>query len=242
MKKIALITGSSRGIGKAIALRLAEDGFLILLHGLHESKELKDTEKELKKRNALVMTLCFDVSKKQEIDSACALILKKVGRVDVLINNAGISKDNLFSNISDQEWDDVIKTDLYGPFYLMKQILPAMKKNEYGRIINISSIAVRGAFGKTNYAAAKSGLIGLTKSLALEVGKFNITVNAICPGYIETDLSNSIPGKYRKQFLSQTALGRPGKPEEVASLVAYLASPESSYLTGAAIDVNGGWL
>lgn len=242
MEQIGLITGSTRGIGKAIALRLARDNFKIILHGLHQSKELKTTEKELKKLNALAMTICFDVSKKEEVESACSSILKRVDVVDVLVNNAGIVRDKTFIKMSDEEWDEVIKTNLYGPFYVTQKLLPKMKSRAYGRIINISSIAARGAFGKANYASAKAGLIAMTNSLALEVAKYNITANTVCPGFIETNINSSIPEKYRGQMLSQVAMGRMGSPGEVASVVSFLAGKESSYITGAVIDVNGGWL
>lgn len=242
MKQTALVTGSSRGIGKAIALRLGKDGYRLILHGSRKSEALKATEKELKKLSLLVLTTYFDVSNKAEVESACVSILKKVDAVDVLVNNAGIVRDKTFIKMSEKEWDEVLKTNLYGPFYVTKQLLPKMKEHGYGRIINISSIAARGAYGKTNYAAAKAGLIGMTKSLAQEVAKYNITVNVVCPGFIQTEMATSIPDKYKKQLLSQVALGRMGTPQEVASLVAYLANKESSYITGAAIDINGGWL
>lgn len=239
--KTALVTGSSRGIGKAIALRLAKEGYQIILHGFHMSDELKVTEKELKKLGASIMTTCFDITSKAAVELACNSLLKKIDGVDVLVNNAGIVRDKTFIKMSEQEWDEVLKTNLYGPFYVTQQLLPKMKERVYGRIINISSIAaIRGAYGKTNYAASKAGLIGMTKSLALEVAKHNITVNAICPGWIQTEINAVIPDKYKKQSLSQVALGRMGTPSEVASLVAYLASKDSSYITGAVIDINGG--
>lgn len=243
MKRTALVTGSSRGIGKAIALRLAKAGYRIILHGSCISESLKAAEKELKKLGVLTMTTYFDVSNKPAVELGCSSILKKIDAVDVLVNNAGIVRDRTFIKMSQQEWDIVLKTNLYGSFYVTQQLLPGMVKRGFGRIINISSIAAqRGAYGKTNYAAAKAGLIGMTKSLAWEVGKYNITVNAICPGYIDTDMSAKIPIKYRKQFSYQIAMGRIGTPVEVASLVVYLASKDSSYITGAVIDVNGGWL
>lgn len=243
MRQTALVTGSSRGIGRAIALGLAQSNYKIILHASCASAALNATKKELKKLNALALTTCFDVSNKAEVESACASILKEVDLVDVLVNNAGIVRDKTFLKMSEQEWDEVIKTNLYGPFFVIRQLLPKMKENGYGRIINVSSIAAqRGAYGKVNYSAAKAGLIGMTKSLAQEVAKYNITVNAICPGWIETKMSASIPDKYKKQLLSQVALGRMGTPEEVASLVAYLASQDSSYITGAVVDINGGWL
>lgn len=242
MKQTAFVTGSSSGIGRAIAIRLAKEGYRIILHGKQASPALTVTQKELKKLGVSAMTICFDVSSKVAVESACSKVLEKVGVVDVLVNNAGISLDRILVEMSEREWDEVIKTNLYGPFYVAQQLLPQMIKRAFGRIINVSSIAARGAFGKTNYAAAKAGLIGMTKSLALEVGKYNITVNAVCPGYIDTKMATDIPAKYKKKFLSQIALGRVGDPSEVAGIVAFLAGRESSYITGAVIDVNGGWL
>ncbi len=242
MKKIAFATGSSRGIGRSIALRLAKDGFQVVLHGMSPSSSLTATEKELKKLKAHALTICFDVSKSDEVESSCKKILEKVKKIDVLVNSSGISRDKTLVKMSNEDWDVVLKTNLYGPFYITKELLPLMKKQGYGRIINISSVAVRGAFGKANYAASKAGLIGFTKSVALEVAKDNITVNAVCPGFIGTGMSAQIPEKYQEQILSRIAIGRSGKPEEVASLVAYLASSESSYITGAVFDVHGGWL
>lgn len=241
-QKVALITGSSRGIGKAIAIVLAQSGQKIILHGSRASEALKNTEFELQTLGAYKSTLICDLSDGKEVKSACAQILKETETVDILVNNAGTTRDRLFSKMSNKEFDDVIKTNLYGQFYMIQQLLPKMQKQNFGRIINMSSIAVRGAFGKTNYSAAKAGVIGLTKSLALEVGKYNITVNAVCPGYIDTEMSASIPKIYREQFLKQIALGRIGSPEEVAGVVSFLASKQASYVSGAVIDVNGGWL
>ena len=241
-QKTALVTGSSRGIGKAIALRLAKDGYKIILHGSRPSEAFRGVQKDLEKLDSLAMATYFDVSDKNAVIMGCRSILKRVGRVDVLVNNAGIVRDSIFTKMSEKEWDEVIKTNLYGPFYITQQFLAKMIRRKFGRIINISSIASRGAFGKANYAAAKAGLLGMTKSLAQEVARYNITVNAVCPGFIETEMSTSIPSKYRKQLLSKISLGRAGTPAEVASLVAYLASSESSYITGTAIDINGGWI
>lgn len=237
MRKIALITGSSRGIGKAIALRLCDEGFAIILHGKTPSNELKKTEREIKKRGKLERTVYFDVSIQSEVETAC----KTLDRVDILVNNAAVSHDVTLAKMSIKQWDDVIKTNLYGPYFVTKCLLPQMIYRKSGRIINIASIAAYGAYGKANYAAAKAGLIGLTKSLALEVAKHTITVNAVCPGFITTGLSASIPKLYQKDILSHVASGRAGTPEEVANLVNFLASDQNSYLTGTAIDINGGW-
>ena len=243
MKQIALITGSSRGIGKEIARELIQSGFQIVLHASKMSNELKDTEFELKKLDPKTSSVVFDVSDGAAIERACKDIFKSIGRVDVLINNAGIARDKTLVNMSDDDWDSVMKVNLYGPFFVTKNVLPGMIENNYGRIINISSIAAqRGAYGKTNYAAAKSGLIGFTKSLALETGRYNVTVNAICPGLIDTEMSRAIPEKYVQKAIEQISLRRVGRTEEIASLVSFLASEKSSYITGAVLDVNGGWL
>lgn len=241
-RKVALVTGSSRGIGKAIAIALAKSGHDIVLHASRASETLESTERELKALGAWVATTICDVSNKKAVESSCTRMLESVGTVDILVNNAGASIDTVFTKMTDQEFDAVIKTNLYGPFYVTHHLLPKMQEHAFGRIINMSSIAARGAFGKTNYSAAKAGVIGFTKSLALEVGKYNITVNAVCPGYIDTELSASIPKEYRNQFLKQIALGRIGSPEEVANVVTFLASEQASYVSGAVIDVNGGWL
>jgi len=241
--KTAFVTGSSRGIGKAIVLLLAREGYRIILHGSRMSKALEKTEYELRKLGVTTLTSCFDISDKVDVETACSSFIEKIDKVDVLVNNAGISKDKTFLKMSYEEWDGVVRTNLYGTFYVTKQLLPNMISQKFGRIINISSIAAeRGAYGKSNYAAAKAGIIAMTKSLALEVGRYNITVNAVCPGFINTDMAESIPTRYRDQFLSQIALARIGKPSEVASLIAFLASSNSSYITGAVIDINGGWL
>jgi 3-oxoacyl-[acyl-carrier protein] reductase len=241
--RTAFITGSSRGIGQAIALDLAKAGYRILLHAKTPSQKLAETELAIKQIGAPVKTFCFDLLNQSAIESTAVAMLTEFDQIDILVNNAAISQDASLLKMTWEAWDQVIQADLYGPFHLTKALLPAMKKNQFGRIINFSSIAAeKGAFGKANYAAAKAGLIGFTKSLAWEVGKYKITANAICPGWIDTDMTRSIPEKYRHEALSQIAMGRLGQPAEVAGLVTFLASEASSYITGAVIDVNGGCL
>jgi len=243
MTQIAFITGSSRGIGKAIAIKLASQGYTVVIHGTKNNDNLQITERELKIISKNVHSTFFDVTDPCEVDTKITEVLKKVGEISILINNAGIIKDRTLINMSDQEWDQVIKTNLYGPFFVTRKILPFMQKNMYGRIVNISSIiAMKGNFGQTNYAASKAGLIGMTKSLAQEVAKYNITVNAICPGLIDTDMTKGIPNQYIAKLLEKVSLKRQGSGEEIAEVVSFLTSNNSSYITGAAIDINGGWL
>ena len=241
MKQTAFITGSSRGIGKAIALRLAKDGYGIILHCSKPGKEIKTTKSEIEKMGVPVAIECFDICSCKAVELGCKSILKKNKSIDILVNNAAVLKDNPLLNMPIDDWNLVLKTNLYGPFYILKQLLPRMIKNRYGKVINISSKAADGAYGKSNYSAAKAGLIALTKSVALEVAKYNINVNAVCPGYIKTEMSSQIPSKRKQLFLKQIAMGRVGKPSEVAELVAFLTSKENSYITGAVIDINGGW-
>lgn len=243
MTQIALITGSSRGIGKAIAIKLASQGYTVVLHGIKNSENLQITERELKLISKNVHSTFFDVTDPLEVDTKITEIIKYVGEISILVNNAGITKDKTLIKMSDQQWDQVIKTNLYGPFFITKKILPLMQKNTYGRIINIASaIALKGNFGQTNYAASKAGLIGMTKSLAQEVAKYDITVNAVCPGLVDTDMTRIIPDQHLAKLLEKVSLRRKGSGEEIAELVSFLASSNSSYITGAAIDINGGWL
>ena len=243
MTQIALITGSSRGIGKAIAIKLASQGYTVVLHGIKNSENLQITERELKLISKNVHSTFFDVTDPFEVDTKITEIIKYVGEISILVNNAGITQDKTLIKMSDQQWDQVIKTNLYGPFFITKKILPLMQKNMYGRIINLASaIALKGNFGQTNYAASKAGLIGMTKSLAQEVAKYDITVNAVCPGLVDTDMTRIILNQHLAKLLEKVSLRRKGSGEEIAELVSFLASSNSSYITGAAIDINGGWL
>ena len=220
MNHVALVTGSTRGIGKAITVKFTQSGIKTVIHG---SKD-------------------FDVSDQNSVTRGCAKILDKYGNIDILVNNAGINRDRTLLKMSFEEWDEVIKTNLYGTFYVTQAILPNMIKQKSGRIINISSIiGQNGAFGQTNYAAAKAGIIGFTKSLALEVAKYQITVNAVCPGFIDSEMTKTIPADILKTKLAQIPLGRLGKSEEIASIVDFLASEGSSYITGGIFNVDGGW-
>lgn len=243
MKKVAFITGSTRGIGKATALKFANNGYTVVLNGTKETKESTNLIRKIKKISPQSSIFYFDVSNGKQVEDSCQKIIRKYKKIDVLVNNAGILRDRSFLKMSFEEWDCVIKTNLYGVFFVTKQILPLMVNNNFGRVINISSImGVTGNFGQTNYATTKAGLIAFTKSLAKEVAKYNVTVNAIRPGLVETDIMGSISEEFRSKLLEKIPLGRMAKPEEIAELALFLSSNESSYITGAAIDANGGWL
>ena len=234
--KVVLITGASGGIGKAIAKKFAEAGAKVALNDIVQAEEnLKKTAEELGGRYFLA-----DVSKLEEVEKMIRDIQKEFGRLDILVNNAGICQDKTLAKMTKEEWQRVIDVDLTGVFNCTKAALPLIIANQ-GKIISISSlVGQRGNFGQTNYAAAKAGIIGFTKALSKEVGRFGVTVNAIAPGFIETRLTENLPPELKETIKKFTPLGRFGKPEEVASLVVFLASEEADFITGAVINIDGG--
>ena len=238
--QIALITGASRGIGRAIALELGRQGAIVVGTATTEegagiiSNYLR--EAELKGEGMML-----NVNNAAQIESLLKAVHDKFGDIVILVNNAGITRDNLLIRMKDEEWDDIIETDLKSVFRLSRSVLRPMMKARYGRIINISSVVgATGNMGQANYAAAKAGIFGFSKSLAREVGSRNITVNCIAPGFIETDMTRSLTSQQQQNLIQHVPLGRLGRPEEIASAVAFIASPAAGYITGATIHVNGG--
>lgn len=238
--KIALITGASRGIGQAIALELGRCGAVVI--GTSTSAPGADgIGRQLAAAGAQGTGIVLNVNDPQQAGAAVPDIQKRFGDIAILVNNAGITRDNLLVRMKDEEWDEIMATDLKSVYRLSKLVLRSMMKARYGRIINISSVVgVTGNAGQTNYAAAKAGIIGFSKSLAREVGSRNITVNCIAPGFIDTDMTRALSEEQRGALIQQIPLGRLGRPEDVAAAVAFLASPAADYVTGCTLHVNGG--
>jgi 3-oxoacyl-[acyl-carrier protein] reductase len=238
--RIAFVTGASRGIGRAIALTLSGQGFDIIV----ASPEVENNEKvagEIRDAGGQAATLDFDVSSPDSVKDGIAAILKQKGSVDVLINNAGITRDGLAMRMKPSDWDLVLKINLHGAFHCIQQVLPGMMRNRWGRIVNMASVVGQaGSAGQANYAASKAGLIGLTKALAQEMASRGITVNAIAPGYVDTDMTQKLPEEVRQKILAGVPMGRMGTPQDIANAVKFLVSEDASYITGHILAVNGG--
>jgi len=238
--KVALISGAGRGIGKSIAMTLAKSGCKVICVSKNISSCGKVAE-EIVANGGFAEAMALDVSKSTEVKAACAEILKKYDAVDILVNNAGITRDNLIMRMSDEEWDAVIATNLSSCFYFSRNLVRAMMGKRWGRIINVSSVtALGGNAGQANYAAAKSGIIGFTKTLARELAPRNITVNAVAPGFIDTDMTAALPPAIMETLKNAIPLKHTGKPEDIAAACAFLASDQSAYITGQVLSVNGG--
>ena len=239
-KKVALVTGASRGIGKAIAIELAKNKVNIVINYNRDEQEAVAVAEEIKKIGVESIAVKADISKFEDCAAMMEIISKRFGSLNILVNNAGALSDKTLKNMTKEQWDFVVRTNLDGTFNVTKNALPLMKDN--GRIINISSIVgLRGNFGQTHYAASKAGIIGFTKSLAKELGKRRITVNAVAPGFIDTQMTKNVPFIRRKIIMAMIPLGRAGNAEDVANLVGFLASDKSSYITGEVICVDGGF-
>jgi len=238
--RIALVTGASQGIGRACALELARAGATVALAARNEAK-LAEVASEIEAAGGQAAAFALDVSSKDSIKAGAKAVIARFGKVEILVNNAGITRDGLMLRMKRADWDDVLGTNLTGAFLLTQALLSPMLKNRWGRIINIASVVGRtGQAGQVNYAASKAGLIGLTRSMAREVASRGITVNAVAPGYIETPMTAVLDEKQRAAMMTAIPLGRPGTAADIAQSVAFLASDAASYITGHVLDVNGG--
>ena len=238
--KVALVTGASRGIGRHIALQLAQRGADVAINYRSRQSEGEEVAKEIEATGARALSFKADLSKMPEARSLVRQVQEQWGRIDILVNNAGITKDKSMKKLTDDDWNDVLDTNLGSVYATCSEVLKIMMDQKYGRIINITSfVGQAGNFGQANYAASKGGIIAFTKTLALEMAKYNITVNAIAPGFTETEMLAQVPENIREQIIARVPMGRFGKPEEIARAVVFLAA-EGDYITGQQINVNGG--
>lgn len=243
MSKVAFITGGTRGIGKQIAITLAKEGYDIAVNYRTENQDLVDTKNEIEKLKVQCFTVQGDVSDFDSTEKMIKDIIEKFGQIDVLVNNAGITKDMLLMRMKKEDFEAVIDVNLIGTFNVTKNTIPYMMKQKSGRIINLSSVVgISGNAGQTNYSASKAGIIGFTKSLAKEVGSRNILVNAVAPGFIQTQMTDVLKDEVKEEISKNIPLKRLGNVEDVANVVKFLASEDSSYITGQIIHVDGGML
>ena len=240
--RVALVTGASQGIGRACALRLAKDGATMAVAARSQEK-LNDLVQEINAAGGKSSAFPMDVAEEDQVNNAIKSALTQLGKIDILVNNAGITRDQLVMRMKRSDWDSVISTNLTSAYLCIQQVIGSMLKQRWGRIINITSIfGQMGQAGQANYAASKAGLIGLTMAIAREVGSRNITCNAVAPGFIETAMTARLGDDLKKEALKMIPLARIGTPEDVAAAVAFLASEETSYITGHVLSVNGGML
>ena len=243
MDKCALITGAIRGIRKQIAITLAKQGYNIALNYRKENEELENTKKEIEKIGVQILAVKGDVANFEDCENFVKQVIERFGQIDVLVNNAGITKDMLLMRMKKEDFEQVIDTNLVGTFNVTKNVVPYMMKARSGRIINISSVVgISGNAGQTNYSASKAGIIGFTKSLAKEIASRNILVNAVAPGFIETNMTDVLKDDVKQEIAKNIPLKRMGTAQDVANVVKFFASDDSSYITGQVINVDGGML
>ena len=240
-RKVVLITGGTRGIGKSVAERFAKEGYNLVLNYVSENTDIESIKNNFKEYGNEVLILKADVSKFDECENLVKETISKFGKIDVLVNNAGITKDGLIAMMKEEAFDRVIDINLKGTFNMTRNVVPYMMKKRCGNIVNISSVVgVAGNAGQSNYAASKAGIIGFTKSLAKELSARNIRVNAVAPGFIDTDMTSVLTDKVKENIYAQIPLKRMGAAKEVANVVYFLSNDESSYITGQVINVDGG--
>ncbi len=238
--RVAIVTGGGQGIGKKICLRLAENEAKVAVFDVNEELS-QEVVKKIKAKGGDALAVKVDVAKYEEVNEATRQVIDKFKGIDILINNAGITKDSLLLRMKEEDWNRVLQVNLNGAFNCLKAVLRYMMRQKYGRVVNISSIiGIRGNIGQANYSASKAGIIGLTKSAAREVGRYGITVNAVAPGFIDTAMTRRLNKEAVDAIISQVPLQRMGKPGEVASLVTYLVSEKAAYITGEVIKIDGG--
>ncbi|MEY9975857.1 3-oxoacyl-[acyl-carrier-protein] reductase [Lysinibacillus sp. RC79] len=241
--KVAIITGGSRGIGQAIVKKLAEEGAEIAFTYNSDKEAAEKTTKEFLQNGINIKAYQLDIKSLSQIKSFIKSVLDDFGRIDILVNNAGVTRDSYLMMMGEDAWNDVIDTNLTGLFYITKQVLPTMIRQKNGSVINITSVGgLIGVAGQTNYSAAKAGIIGLTHSLAKEISAKKIRVNAVAPGYVETDMLNKLTDELKEKYKETIPVKRFGRPEEIANVVAFLASDDASYIVGQTIVVDGGLL
>jgi 3-oxoacyl-[acyl-carrier protein] reductase len=239
--KVAIVTGSGRGIGKAIAVKLAENGATLVINDVGDSAPAEQTVSEIKNLNRQAMAVMADVSSSTDVSKMMETAVAAYGKVDILVNNAGITRDQLTMKMTDEEWDKVLAIDLKSVFLCTRAVLRPMLKQRSGRIISMSSVVgIIGNAGQANYAAAKAGIIGFTKTIAKEVASRGITVNAVAPGFIDTPMTQVLPEERKQALMNNIPLGYLGTPRDIAETVAFLASEEARYITGQVISVDGG--
>lgn len=240
-QKVALVTGGSRGIGRSIALRLASGGAYVVINYAKNREAADEVLSRIEESGGRGKVAGFDVADFDAVQEETEKLVEELGGIHILVNNAGITQDTLILRMKKEDWNNVITTNLNGVFHCTKAVARIMMKQRYGRIINLTSVVGEmGNAGQTNYAASKAGIIGFTKAAAREMAPRSITVNAVSPGFIETDITNNLPEDIKKQYIARIPMDRFGSPEDVAGVVAFLASDEASYITGEVIRVNGG--
>ena len=243
MDKVAFVTGGTRGIGKQIAINLAKAGYDIAINYRNENEALRETQIEIERQGAKCFSVKGDVSVFEDCEKMVKDIINEFGKIDVLVNNAGITRDMLILRMKEKDFSDVINVNLIGTFNVTKNVVPYMAKKRNGRIINISSVVgISGNAGQTNYSSSKAGIIGFTKSLAKELGSRNILVNAVAPGFIKTQMTDVLKNEVKEEISKNIPLKRIGNAEDVANVVEFLSSDKSSYITGQVINVDGGML